>query len=132
MWAWAMASADRAEPRRDTKSSTRRSAASVYRAGLRRLRPRSLPAVDMATDMTVTGLAAGAPIGAESSLNKVWWSEMDVHLHDTALRLLGPDADLEGAWMKGYQFALAGPIYAGTNEIQRNVIAERLLGLPRR
>jgi hypothetical protein len=85
----------------------------------------------LATDMTVTGLAAGAPMGAESSLNKVWWSEMDIHLHDTALRLLGPDADLEGAWMKGYQFALAGPIYAGTNEIQRNVVAERLLGLPR-
>ncbi len=35
------------------------------------------------------------------------------------------------AWMKGYEFALAGPIYAGTNEIQRNVIAERVLGLPR-
>ena len=86
----------------------------------------------LATDMTVTGLTAGAAMGAESSLNKVWWSEMDIHLHDTALRLLGPDADLEGAWMKGYQFALAGPIYAGTNEIQRNVIAERLLGLPRR
>jgi len=86
----------------------------------------------LATEMTVTGLAGGARMGAESSLNKVWWSEMDIHLHDTALRLLGPDADLEGAWLKGYQFALAGPIYAGTNEIQRNVIAERLLGLPRR
>ena len=33
-------------------------------------------------------------------------------------------------WMKGYQFALSGPIYAGTNEIQRNIIAERVLGLP--
>ena len=38
----------------------------------------------------------------------------------------------DAAWMKGYEFALAGPIYAGTNEIQRNVIAERVLGLPRR
>ena len=35
-------------------------------------------------------------------------------------------------WTKGYQFALSGPIYAGTNEIQRNVIAERVLGMPRR
>ena len=35
-------------------------------------------------------------------------------------------------WEKGYQFALSGPIYAGTNEIQRNIAAERVLGLPRR
>ncbi|HEY2430364.1 MAG TPA: acyl-CoA dehydrogenase family protein [Acidimicrobiales bacterium] len=86
----------------------------------------------LATEMTVTRLVDGERMGAESSLNKVWWSEMDIHLHETALRLLGPDADLENPWLKGYQFALAGPIYAGTNEIQRNVIAERLLGLPRR
>ena len=34
-------------------------------------------------------------------------------------------------WLDGYLFSLAGPIYAGTNEIQRTVIAERVLGLPR-
>ena len=41
------------------------------------------------------------------------------------------DAGLAGRWLDGYLFSLAGPIYAGTNEIQRTVIAERLLGLPR-
>jgi alkylation response protein AidB-like acyl-CoA dehydrogenase len=89
-------------------------------------------AYKLATDMTVTRLTRGARPGAESSLNKIFWSEMDIHLHETALRLLAEDGDLDGEWMKGYQFALAGPIYAGTNEIQRNVIAERLLGLPRK
>ncbi|NDU77026.1 acyl-CoA dehydrogenase [Actinomadura sp. DSM 109109] len=69
--------------------------------------------------------------GAESSLNKVFWSELDVALHETALDLLGPDGELESGWLEDYVFSLAGPIYAGTNEIQRNVIAERLLGLPR-
>ncbi|TYB45340.1 acyl-CoA dehydrogenase family protein [Actinomadura chibensis] len=70
-------------------------------------------------------------IGSESSLNKVFWSELDVALHETALDLLGPDGELESDWLENYVFSLAGPIYAGTNEIQRNVIAERLLGLPR-
>jgi alkylation response protein AidB-like acyl-CoA dehydrogenase len=70
-------------------------------------------------------------IGAESSLNKVFWSELDVALHETALDVLGADGELDSDWLEGYVFSLAGPIYAGTNEIQRNVIAERLLGLPR-
>lgn len=65
----------------------------------------------------------------------MFWSELDIALHETALDLLGPRAELrdgeEGRWLDGYLFSLAGPIYAGTNEIQRTVIAERLLGLPR-
>jgi alkylation response protein AidB-like acyl-CoA dehydrogenase len=80
----------------------------------------------------VTRLVDGGRTGAEASLTKLFWSELDVRMHETALRLLGPEAELEGDWSKGYQFALAGPIYAGTNEIQRNVVAERVLGLPRR
>ncbi|MFE3640391.1 acyl-CoA dehydrogenase family protein [Streptomyces sp. NPDC059169] len=76
--------------------------------------------------------AAGGTIGAESSLNKVFWSEYDIALHETALELLGPEAELaDGDWAEGYVFSLAGPIYAGTNEIQRDIIAERLLGLPK-
>ncbi|HUF84298.1 MAG TPA: acyl-CoA dehydrogenase family protein, partial [Acidimicrobiia bacterium] len=79
---------------------------------------------------TVTRLTGGERPGPESSLTKLFWSELDVRLHETALALVGPE--LEGEWTKGYQFALAGPIYAGTNEIQRNVVAERVLGLPRK
>ncbi len=88
------------------------------------------------TFWTVTKLTQGQPAGAESSLVKLFWSDLDVELHELALDLLGPHAELldgdDAAWMKGYQFALAGPIYAGTNEIQRNVVAERVLGLPRK
>ena len=66
-------------------------------------------------------------------MTKVFWSELDVRIHEAALGILGPTAEVDdNPWMKGYQFALSGPIYAGTNEIQRNVIAERVLGLPRR
>jgi hypothetical protein len=84
------------------------------------------------TWQTVAKLDGGGSIGAEASVNKVFWSEMDVRLHETAMRLLGAHAELgEEPWTRGFQFSLAGPIYAGTNEIQRNVIAERLLGLPR-
>jgi alkylation response protein AidB-like acyl-CoA dehydrogenase len=81
---------------------------------------------------TVTRLAAGGEMGAAGSINKVFWSELDIALHETGLDLLGADAELlETHWMDGYVFALSGPIYAGTNEIQRNIIAERILGLPR-
>lgn len=84
------------------------------------------------TLQTVTQLVGGGAVGAESSINKIWWSELDIDIHHLALELLGPDAELEHAWSKAYQFALSGPIYAGTNEIQRNIAAERLLGLPRK
>ncbi|WP_406860354.1 acyl-CoA dehydrogenase family protein [Streptomyces sp. HUAS MG47] len=76
--------------------------------------------------------AGGQAIGAESSLNKVFWSEYDIALHETALDLLGADGErADGEWAEGHVFSLAGPIYAGTNEIQRDIIAERLLGLPK-
>ncbi|HSZ45583.1 MAG TPA: acyl-CoA dehydrogenase family protein [Streptosporangiaceae bacterium] len=78
---------------------------------------------------------SGAGTGPQASLGKVFWSELDLALQETALDLLGPRAELrdgeDSRWLDGYLFALAGPIYAGTNEIQRSVIAERVLGMPR-
>ena len=83
---------------------------------------------------TASRLIAGGAIGPEASCNKVFWSELDVALHRAALSLKGARAELFDAgdpWLDGYLFSLAGPIYAGANEIQRNIIAERVLGLPR-
>ena len=90
---------------------------------------------------TASRLRAGGTIGAEASTNKIFWSELDVALHRAALSILGARAELTAAghgltdedlrWLGGFFFALAGPIYAGSNEIQKNIIAERMLGLPR-
>lgn len=85
---------------------------------------------------TASALMAGAKIGPEASTNKLFWSELDIQLHRTALAILGTEAELisePGAhdWIDDFIFSLAGPIYAGSNEIQRNIIAERMLGLPR-
>ena len=80
---------------------------------------------------TVTRLARGGELGAESSVTKVFWSDLDVAINQTALDLQGSEGELADSWTDAYLFALGGPIYAGTNEIQRNIIAERLLGLPR-
>ena len=80
---------------------------------------------------TVTRIAEGGELGAESSVTKVFWSDLDVAMHQTALDLRGSDGELVDSWTDGLLFALGGPIYAGTNEVQRNIIAERLLGLPK-
>lgn len=92
------------------------------------------------TYMTASQLVQGGKIGPESSTNKIFWSELDQRMHDTAMSILGlrgellpeaPAAGDVGHWLDGFLFAQAGPIYAGTNEIQRNIIAERMLGMPR-
>ena len=106
------------------------------------------------TYWTATSMAAGNSVGAEASVGKIHWSETDLFIQKTAVELLGPtafelgadarvggassgvgsvapDADDAEDWLEGFRFSLAGTIYAGTNEIQRNVVAERLLGLPR-
>ncbi len=97
-------------------------------------------AYTLATYATASRLIAGGSIGSEASTNKVFWSELDRAMHETAMSILGaraellnhaPEAAEQGRWLDGYLFAQAGPIYAGANEIQRNIIAERMLGMPR-
>ena len=94
----------------------------------------------LTTYQTACRLTQGGKIGAESSTNKIFWSELDQNMHATAMSILGaraellphaPDAQGVGNWLDGWLFAQSGPIYAGTNEIQRNIIAERMLGMPR-
>ena len=94
----------------------------------------------LSTYQTACRLSQGGKIGAESSTNKIFWSELDQAMHATAMSILGaraelwphsPDAGAVGNWLDGWLFAQSGPIYAGTNEIQRNIIAERMLGMPR-
>ncbi len=94
----------------------------------------------LATYQTACRLDKGGKIGAESSTNKIFWSELDQHMHATAMSILGARAELlphapaaqgVGRWLDGWLFAQSGPIYAGTNEVQRNIIAERMLGMPR-
>lgn len=89
------------------------------------------------TYWTATRVRNGGSVGPEASANKIHWSETDLAIYRAALALLGPAAELHGEgidnpWLDGFLFALAGPIYAGTNEIQRNVVAERMLGMPRK
>ena len=96
----------------------------------------------LSTYATASRLMAGGNIGAESSCNKIFWSELDIKIHETAMRLLGARGELLpdsedfseelGVWLDGFLFAQSGPIYAGTNEVQRNIIAERMLGMPRK
>ncbi len=94
----------------------------------------------LSTYQTASRLVSGGSIGPESSCNKIFWSELDIKIHSTAMSLLGncaevvtgegdPDASVD--WLDGFFFSQSGPIYAGTNEIQRNIIAERMLEMPR-
>jgi alkylation response protein AidB-like acyl-CoA dehydrogenase len=81
---------------------------------------------------TLARLARGEELGAESSLVKLSWAGVSQRLADTAVAALGPDSLLEpGRWTHALLGTRANSIMGGTSEIQRNVIGERVLGLPR-
>ncbi|HVM95858.1 MAG TPA: acyl-CoA dehydrogenase family protein, partial [Candidatus Acidoferrales bacterium] len=89
----------------------------------------------------LTGVLRHGKPGPESSLVKLFWSEMSQRLHDAAMDVLGAAAQLtcgdrrvvaNGRWQRSYLYYRSSTIFAGTSEIQRNIIAERVLGLPRR
>jgi alkylation response protein AidB-like acyl-CoA dehydrogenase len=89
---------------------------------------------------SVSRTARGEAPGPVGSINKLWWSEMSKRMHDTVMAVLGPYAPLwdgardnpvDGRWQRSWLYYQASSIWAGTNEIQRNVIGERTLGLPR-
>jgi alkylation response protein AidB-like acyl-CoA dehydrogenase len=89
---------------------------------------------------SISRTAKGAEPGPVGSINKLWWSEMSKRLHDTVMAVIGETAPLwrgasnnpgDGTWQRSWLYYQASSIWAGTNEIQRNVIGERTLGLPR-
>jgi len=89
---------------------------------------------------TLSRLARGVEPGPESSYVKLTWSDMSQHLAETALQVLGPSAPLwlgardnpgDGAWQRQWLWSKAASIAGGTSEIQRTIIGERILGLPR-
>jgi alkylation response protein AidB-like acyl-CoA dehydrogenase len=89
---------------------------------------------------SATRLMRGEQPGPESSIIKLFWSEMDRRQKAVAMELLGlhsqlvkgsPHAIDHGRWQRAFLWSRAGTIYAGSSEIQRNIMAERVLGLPR-
>lgn len=89
---------------------------------------------------TMTRLARGKEAGAETSVKKEFWNRMAQQLHETALAIQGPYSQLiggdphavdHGRWQRSFLYSRSWTISGGTSEVQLNIIANRLLGLPR-
>jgi alkylation response protein AidB-like acyl-CoA dehydrogenase len=85
---------------------------------------------------TVTKIIQGGQPGPESSIGKLHWSKWHQRLGELEMDLMGADGQvladgLLGDFQYTFQFSRAHTIYAGSSEIQRNIVGERVLGLPR-
>jgi alkylation response protein AidB-like acyl-CoA dehydrogenase len=89
---------------------------------------------------TLSRLARGVEPGPESSWIKLAWSDMSQHMATTALETCGAAAPLwrgagdlpgDGRWQRQWLWSRAASIAGGTSEVQKNIVAERILGLPR-
>lgn len=87
----------------------------------------------------VSSYKQGQIPGPEGSLLKMQWSELNQRLSELAFEVEGPysglgmeadEAPFEGRWQYEYLRARGNTIEAGTSEVQRNIVAERVLGLP--
>lgn len=80
---------------------------------------------------TLSRVAKGIEVGPESSITKLAWTEMTQNMSDAALTVLGTESSLAGKWSRQWLWSKAASIAGGTSEVQRTIIGERLLGLPR-
>jgi alkylation response protein AidB-like acyl-CoA dehydrogenase len=86
---------------------------------------------------TVSKILAGGTPGAESSIGKLHWSHWHQTLGELEMDLMGADGQILASdeqakdFQYSFQFSRAHTIYAGSSEIQRNIVGERVLGLPR-
>ena len=78
---------------------------------------------------TLSTMEGGAP-GPEASITKLYWATWHRNLGELAADVLGPRLELDEELQRMFLFARADTIYGGSNQIQRNVIGERVLGLP--
>jgi alkylation response protein AidB-like acyl-CoA dehydrogenase len=81
-------------------------------------------------DRAISGELHGRALGPESSIAKLLWSETDQHIGEVAAAVLGPDAAL-GTWGRERVGSRQSTIAGGTTQINKNIIAQRILGLPR-
>ncbi|MCW2746939.1 MAG: Butyryl-CoA dehydrogenase, partial [Nocardioidaceae bacterium] len=97
-------------------------------------------AYEQATYASIDSVVRGAPDNGGSSVIKLRWSEIQTAIYEEQLATFGDEAEVVSesgpngefvGWQRNYWHSRAGEIYAGTNEVQRNIIAERMLGLPR-